>query len=67
MIFSTMIISQSSFSSVYIGGRHMGGNSDMQVLAANGQLQVMLNELMAARSDELRSSFLRGEIKQAML
>lgn len=45
----------------------MGGNSDMQVLAANGQLQVMLNELMAARSDELRSSFLRGEIKQAML
>jgi hypothetical protein len=39
----------------------------MHTLAANGQLQNILNELMAARSDDVRSNFLRGEVKQAML
>ena len=43
----------------------MGGNSDLQMLAANGQLQNQLNDLLAHRSDHERSA--RQNDHQAML
>ena len=52
-----------SLQRVFIGGHHMGGNSDIQELAANGQLQHRLNDVMAARPDPVRS---RGELHQTL-
>ena len=35
---------QSTVPNIYINGKHVGGNSDIQKLKSNGQLKQMLND-----------------------
>ena len=44
---------QRTVPNVFIGGTHVGGNSDLQQLASEGKLHQMLKDLVGSKATEL--------------
>mmetsp|Transcript_16265 Transcript_16265/g.37368 ORF Transcript_16265/g.37368 Transcript_16265/m.37368 type:complete len:114 (-) Transcript_16265:1047-1388(-) len=54
---------QRTVPNVFIEGAHIGGNSEMQKLAADGNLQGLLSKVVSSRSTQVRANYLRGAME----